>query len=99
MESLRYVQEFGLILCTAPSCQHAVWPTGIRRHFQQPQHQLPTDALVALEQWAEQLPYTAKDTIELRLPNVLSQPLPHLPLHEDGVRCQLTERCHYVCRS
>lgn len=99
-KNLVHLPEYQIIVCIAPNCQHAVWPSEVRQHFRSIYHQLDKVELQDLTRIVQALNQLAHKPNELPNLQTLSQPIPHLNIYYDGLLCQLTpECCRYICRN
>ena len=95
---IEHLVEHQLIVCK--SCRHAIWSDQIQRHYQGFNHKWKKSAAIALttaiQSWIGMIQYS----IELTVPKQIEKPISSLPLHKDGLLCQINPaRCQYVCRN
>ncbi|KAK5131785.1 hypothetical protein LTR16_000418, partial [Cryomyces antarcticus] len=98
------IQEFfehlvGHQLAICKRCGHAVWPEQIEGHLTGKQHKMKRKKAVPTTESVRGWPGLIQYSSELRVPDYVEQPISQLPLHQDGLLCQLDPtRCRYVCR-
>jgi hypothetical protein len=89
-------QELFTPLSTLPilicyKCQSAVRISQVIAHLISSSHSLSARTASQIQEY---LPTFTPNSI----PNC-PLPFPHLPLYHDGIQCQFTPTCHYVCRT
>jgi Orsellinic acid/F9775 biosynthesis cluster protein D len=97
MEYFHHLVEYQLAVCK--ECQYAVWPEQIAGHLHGKHHKIPRKQANKIAEevcsWFGLIPFAS----ELEVPNMIDQPIPQLPLYEDGLMCQSEpEKCSYICR-
>ena len=89
-------REVPVIVCK--KCQHAVRPKEVIRHLQSTHHRLtrPTARQVfdAIQQWDG-----VQACDQWTVPARVSEPIPGLPRHTDGILCTRDPACGFVARS
>ncbi|KAK5020508.1 hypothetical protein LTR60_000449 [Cryomyces antarcticus] len=95
-EFFEHLVEYQLAICKR--CGHAVWLEQIESHLTGKQHRIGRKKAVStaegVRRWSGLIQYPS----ELRVPDYVEQAISHLPLHQDGLLCQLDPtRCRYVC--
>jgi hypothetical protein len=99
MESqyFEHLAEYEVAVCK--ECRYAVWPDQIEGHLQE-QHKIRLREASAegeaIRSWAGVIQYPS----QLKLPSRVPKPVTQLPLHADGLLCQLNlDSCQYIARS
>jgi superfamily II DNA helicase RecQ len=92
-----HLVEYQVAVCR--ECRYAVWPDQIESHLRK-QHKKPPKSIRAVgdavRQWAGLLQYPSEWTI----PDNNVQPIPQLPVYDDGLLCQLEpKRCRHIART
>ena len=80
-------------------CQHAVWPDKIQGHLSGKHHGMPRKQAQEIAEEVRGWPWLIPSAIDFGTPAWIDQPIPQLPLYDDGWMCQLDpENCRYICR-
>ena len=92
-----HLAEYQVAVCR--ECRYAVWPDQIEGHVQK-RHKQPQKKAKAIGDavrgWADLLQYPS----ELEIPSKGVDPIPQLPVYDDGLLCLLdTERCQHIART
>lgn len=90
--------EHGIIICR--HCCMGVWPEQAYGHLRGPQHRLKGSQVSLIVRslgiWSPSFVTAAA----FRMPDFVGRRINGLPLHNDGLLCQLDlARCKYVCRT
>ncbi|KAL1640735.1 hypothetical protein SLS61_010230 [Didymella pomorum] len=92
-----HLAEYQVAVCR--ECRYAVWPDQIEGHLQKLHKQPQKKAKAigdAVRGWANLLQYP----IELEIPSNGVDPIPQLPVYDDGLLCLLeTEQCQHIART
>jgi hypothetical protein len=93
------LSEHKLLVCTAKSCQHVVWPKEVRAHCTGKKHRMGSKDAQAMAGQFKHDGCLLQQPDELEIPRFVTSAIPQLPLYTDGLRCEVEpEKCYYICR-
>jgi hypothetical protein len=97
MDHFHHLMEYQLAVCK--ECQYAIWPEQIGGHLHGKHHKLSQKKAQEIAEEVRGWPGLISFANELQIPVRVDQPIPQLPLYEDGLMCQLeSQQCQYICR-
>ena len=96
-EYFRHLEKWHIVVCK--DCQYGVWPSHVKGHLTGKQHKIAAKEAQQIAEEVEEWPGIIQFPSEFEFPAHIEEPIPELPLFEDGWKCRLEpEHCHYICR-
>ena len=96
-EHFEHLVGYGLVKCK--ECPYAVWPDQIAGHLCGKHHKMKRSTADAIAETVQSWPGLMQYPGEFEVPTSVEQPIPQLPLYDDGLLCQLDpERCKWIFR-
>ena len=93
-----YVPMVHAVMCRC--CEYAVRPKQIASHLHGTRHRMPAAWAQAVAEAVARWEGVEQESEQMILPSVVEEPIPHLPLHADGLQCRLQPtQCTYICRT